>query len=47
MPPRTDHKDAIIAKLIQLCFFERTIGASNTSVGIGKNIDSMKLRTLR
>ena len=47
MPPNTDHIEAIVVIFIQLCFLDSTIGANNASVGIGKMIDSKKLKALR
>ena len=47
MPPITDQIDATEETLIQLCLPDKTIGAIKTSVGIGKNIDSIKLNNLR
>ena len=42
----TDQNDAMKVILIQLCLRDRTIGARSTS-GIGKKIDSVKLKSLK
>ena len=47
IPPNTDQIVAVIEILIQLCLPDTTIGAKSASVGIGKKIDSVKLKSLR
>ncbi len=43
----TDQYDAMNVILIQLCLRDRIIGARSASVGIGKKIDSVKLKILK
>tara|TARA_Y100000996_G_C22279493_1_gene543452 strand:+ start:417 stop:662 length:246 start_codon:yes stop_codon:yes gene_type:complete len=44
IPPRTDVNVVINAKFAQLYDLDITIGIKRISVGIGKKIDSMKLK---
>ena len=46
-PPITDAVVAIKARSIQLYDLDIAIGIKSTSAGIGKNIDSMKLKKPR
>ncbi len=44
IPPRTDVNVVINARFAQLYDFDITIGIKSTSVGMGKKIDSIKLK---